>query len=413
MEEISSGLGYNYKCSDDDGGSVGIAARTEGGGGTRAMMFVSAVAVAAGVGDGVRDNRDESGHDYSAVQQSMPPQHHQLPPSRPMIPNPFQNVFSQQQQLPPIPVPSAAMPNLILSPALDPKEEIGVKGNCTNPIEKARAIAMRFQKETLEKQQHPSNYAAINDTSIPNNIDYALLRHQYFQQERNKLQMFTLKNLEYIMKHEEDELRSHVTIMNEMVAYEEQQDLQLQLRQEQQKQYQLTQRHKQEQREIIGIMNEGSGGIGSVEQRRAERARRKRHQSSSASDGRSHHGSNADASSSLQHQHQPSDNINKLRTSLYLTNLPTDGSTSERTLRSLFCSYGRLDRVTMYRHRDSGMLKGDGLIVFGRDAVEEYHQQAGKDMEDGNNNSSNDHVVADLVETVCAQVRTHIIRQSV
>lgn len=202
------------------------------------------------------------------------------------------------------------------------------------------------------------------------------------------------------MKHEEKELRKHVAVMNEMVAYEEQQDIQLQLRQEQQKQYQLIQRQKQEQREIAGIMNEGGGGIGSMEQRRAERARRKRQQTISCTPP-------SDANGSSSSHHHQSNKFTSLRTSLYLTNLPTDGSITERTLQSLFCSYGRLDRVTMYRHRDTGMLKGDGLIVFGRDAVEAYQQKAGDhDGSDETNNNDSQNVIGDLVEAVCVQVRT-------
>ncbi len=419
MEETSSGLGYTSHCVHGDVGDFGVDAGA--GGGARAMMFVAAVAADATDADDARDGNDENGNDIP-FQQSMPPQHQLLPP-RPTLPNPFHSVISQQY----LNTTGPALPLVPASVALSkndhptqqrPDENIDEIGHCINPIEMARAIAMRFQQEALQ-QQHPSN-CTINDTSIPLNINYAQLRHQYFQQERNKLQLFTLKNLEYIMKQEENELRKHVTVMNEMVAYEEQQDIQLQLRQEQQKQYQLTQRHRQEQREIIGIMNEGGGGIGSMEQRRAERARRKRHQNSSThtSDGRNHHhhhhhhhrASNADAPSS---QHGENNN-NEMQTSLYLTNLPTDGSTTERTLRSLFGSYGRLDRVTMYRHRDTGMLKGDGLIVFGRDAVEEYHQQRannhhnhrdGKDEKDGNSNSN---IVGDLVKAVCAQVRWHV-----
>jgi len=57
---------------------------------------------------------------------------------------------------------------------------------------------------------------------------------------------------------------------------------------------------------------------------------------------------------------------------IYLTNLQTDGSTTEQSLRELFGSYGQLDRITMYRHRSTGEYKGDGLIMFGRESVEEY-----------------------------------------
>lgn len=412
MEE-ASGLGYDSHCGNDDGDGIGVAAGT-GGGAMRGVMFVSAV-VADDAADDAHDGHDENGNDI--FQQSMPPLHQLLPP-RPTMPDPYFTVHSQQHQQPqltwsappPVSIPSAAIPNSIPSPDITSaalpthpiKEEVDMERDCINPIEKARAIAKRFQQENLQLQQHQ-----CNDTSIPNNINYAQLRHQYFQNERSKLKIYTLKNLEYIMKHEEKQLRQHVAVMNEMVAYEEAQDIQYQLRQEQAKQYQLTLRHKQEQREIIGIMNEGNGGIGSVEQRRAERSRWKRHQTSTNSSDSRHRGSKADSASS---QHHPcsSDNTT-IRTSLYLTNLPTDGFTTERSLQSLFCSYGRLDRVTMYRHRDTGLLKGDGLIVFGRDAVEEYqhkvnnhHPSTGSNEKDGN--SSND-VVEDLVEAVCAQVR--------
>ncbi|KAL3770963.1 hypothetical protein ACHAWU_005292 [Discostella pseudostelligera] len=413
MMEEASGLGYDSRCGNDDGSGNGIAAAT-GGGEAKAMMFVSAV-VADADADDARDGHDENGNDI--FQQSMPPLHQLLPP-RPMMPDPYFTAHSQQQQqlhqepqinwsVPtPVSVPSAdSIPSPDITSAAFPthpiKEDGDVGDHCINPIEKARAIAKRFQQENL----HLLHQHQCNDTSIPININYAQLRHQHFQKERSKLQIYTLKNLEYIMKHEEQQLRQHVAVMNEMVAYEEAQDIHYQLRQEQQKQYQLSQRQKQEQREIIGIMNEGGGGIGSVEQRRAERARRKRHPTSTTSSDGRHCGSKADASSS---QHHPRNDNTTIRTSLYLTNLPTDGSTTERTLQSLFCSYGRLDRVTMYRHRDTGLLKGDGLIVFGRDAVEEYRQKANNHHPSTGSNekdsSSSNNVVGDLVEAVCAQM---------
>ena len=118
------------------------------------------------------------------------------------------------------------------------------------------------------------------------------------------------------------------------------------------------------------------GGIGSNDQRHVE-VIRKRH---------------------LQHPNQQEQrqetpaSTTPARTSIYLTNLPTDGSITERTLGSLFCTYGRLDRVTMYRDRSSGELKGDGLIVFGRDAI------IAADAQNCGDNA------ADLVDIVCSQM---------
>ena len=248
-----------------------------------------------------------------------------------------------------------------------------------DPLQKARAIAMKFHKE--------STNTSMNDTSIPTNINYAQQRQQYFQREEQKLASFRLKNLEYIMKHEECELRKHVNVMNELTAYEEKQEIQLQLHKQQCKQRQLDKERKQQQREQVGMLNEDGCGIGTNEQRHAERVR-KRQQSDLTNNARN----NTD-------QHNKKKKKVSLRTSLYLTNLPTtydNGSSSsicnERTLTSLFSNYGRLDRVIMYRHRDTGEFKGDGLIVFGRDAVEEYWTK--KTEEDG----------MDLVEAVCTQV---------
>jgi hypothetical protein len=120
-----------------------------------------------------------------------------------------------------------------------------------------------------------------------------------------------------------------------------------------------------------GISNEGGGGIGTKEQRHAERVR-------------------------VKVARQDDQKVNKdeqpIRTSLYLTNLPGDGTTTERSLHSLFRAYGRLDRVTMYRQRSTGELKGDGLIVFGRDAVEAH--RSGQPQDKGK----------DLVDEVCLQM---------
>jgi len=230
-------------------------------------------------------------------------------------------------------------------------------------VEKALAIAMKF------------HHQAVTDKTIPDDIDYAQKRRNHFQKERRKLQEFRLKNLEYVMKHEERELRKHVECMNQVTAYEERQQLQLQFQQQQQRQRRLQMEHTEQQREQRGMMNEGGRGIGTKEQRRAERARKRQ---------RSNPSKKADGGA-------PSDD-RTLRMSLYLTNLPTDGSTTERTLQSLFCLYGRLDRVTMYRHRSTGYLKGDGLVTFGRDAAEEHRTRNGG--EGG----------VDLVDAVCAQM---------
>jgi len=346
---------------------------------------------------------------------SFPPPIIAMQQPAPIIPNPyFTSTINHQQQyslpsfqpppgLPPGAVPSflpppnnnavqpaAVIPHLLPHPAVAPfmpayipsqqplqheqEQEQQQQQQQLDSIEKARALAMQFHQQNAQ--------GIINDTSIPTNINYLQQRQTHFQKEQRKLQTFQLKNLEYVMKHEEKELRKHVDCMNQMTAYEEKQQIQLQLRMQQQRQRQLQLEQRKQQRDQVGMLNDGGGGIGTKEQRYAERVRKRQHVDHPSSKN----GKNASSNN----------NPKKLRTSLYLSNLPIDGSTSERTLQSLFCLYGRLDRVTMYRHRSTGELKGDGLIVFGRDAAEEYRSKNGGDEDGGSG--------VDLVEAVCTQM---------
>ena len=260
------------------------------------------------------------------------------------------------------------------APSKDEDVNIHTKIDQSNDaVEKARAIARRFHAEMT------SNSSLILDNSIPSGINYLEKRREHFQKEQTRLDKFRLKNLEYVIKHDEKELRRHVDCMNQITAFEEKQSIKLELAKQQQLEGQLKLEQRKQQKTQTSMINATNGGIGSQDQQRAERVRKREH----LEQGTSCVVKSNEASSSMPMQ----------RNSLYLTNLPTDGSTTERMLHSLFSSYGRLDRVTMYRHRSTGERKGDGLIVFGRDALEAYSKAGG----DG-----------DLVGAVCLQVSVGI-----
>lgn len=292
---------------------------------------------------------------------------------------------------PPLSITTAAMTIPLQQPMQSHQIEQQQKKDA---IAKARAIAQRFHTEST---QQPPSYTSINNefhnttssASInSHNInisDNAQKRQQHFEAEKLKLQTFTLKNLEYIMNHENAELRSHVDCMNEMTAWGERQGLQLQLMRQQQKEQQENER-KQRQLE-----KRSGGGVGSNDQRCTERIRKRRQFEQHPNGGIS-----ADNTTSANQQQQQT----PIRTSIYLTNLPKDGSITERTLRSLFCVYGRLDRVTMYRNRSTGELKGDGLIVFGRDAV----AGGGNESNDAQQVTTENNGGDGLVEAVCMQM---------
>ena len=242
-----------------------------------------------------------------------------------------------------------------------------------NPVEKARLIARRFHIESTQRKT--ADTIILSDSSIPLDGNYLQKREAHFQKERTKLEKFRLKNLEYVIKRDEIELAQHVNRMNQITAFEEKQNIQLELAKRQQREQQLKFEQKQQQKAQADMMNTACGGLGSKDQQRSERVRKREHLER--------------GTSSVCRSDNDTSRVPK-RNSLYLTNLPTDGSTTEGILNSLFSSYGRLDRVTMYRHKSTGELKGDGLIVFGRDALDAY-------SEAGTN--------GDLIDVVCMQVR--------
>jgi hypothetical protein len=166
--------------------------------------------------------------------------------------------------------------------------------------------------------------------------------------------------------------------MNEMTAWGERQSLHQQRQQLMIKEQQEKKQQREMERQQRQLQMKVGGGIGSNDQRHVEVIRKRQLQHPNQ-----------------QEQRQETPTISTpARTSIYLTNLPTDGSITERTLRSLFCTYGRLDRVTMYRDRASGELKGDGLIVFGRDAIAATTAAQNR----------GDKAATDLVDIVCTQM---------
>eukprot|EP00984_Skeletonema_dohrnii_P012317 scaffold4982_cov92-Skeletonema_dohrnii-CCMP3373.AAC.8 len=295
---------------------------------------------------------------------------------------------------PPLSIPAAiAVPPLQLPPPPIPIQQqshIDQQQQHNDSIAKARAIAQRFHTQSNNQppsyisssinNQHSNsiinNHNNHNNNDNNNINDYAQKRQQHFQTEQLKLQTYTLKNLDYILKHDETQLRSHVECMNEMTEWGERQGLQLQLMRRQQRQLEEQKREREQKKQQREVQQKSGGGIGSKDQRYLERIKRRRQ---------------LDTTSAVANPQQ--------RTSIYLTNLPTDGSITERTLHSLFCVYGHLDRVTMYRNRSTGELKGDGLIVFGVDAtINAGGNQSGNGVQVVTTNGK------DLIETVCMQM---------
>ena len=171
------------------------------------------------------------------------------------------------------------------------------------------------------------------------------------EHERRRKEAALLRNLNYVARREADRA---ATLSNEIEAAKLREDL---LRR--QHDAALHERHRL-QREARLLHS--SAALGSDERHKVERVKRQalatRHDASAMDSGAS--------------------------VALYLSGMPTDDSIDEKTVRHLFGSYGVIRKVRFYRNKETGMLKGDGLLVF--------------QVNQGD-------LSQDLVSTVCSQVR--------
>ncbi|KAL3815905.1 hypothetical protein ACHAXA_005753 [Cyclostephanos tholiformis] len=123
-------------------------------------------------------------------------------------------------------------------------------------VEMARAIAIRFRME-----QEGGGKSVIVDASVPDDVDYARLRRDHFERERTRLGMFRLKNLEYVMRREEGELRRTVECMDRMTEYEERLQLQKELQDRQRRELRMRLEEREIRREWVGSALSGAGVV--------------------------------------------------------------------------------------------------------------------------------------------------------
>jgi len=136
-------------------------------------------------------------------------------------------------------------------------------GKDVSAADRARAIAMRFRED--------EDGMIVGDASIPADVEYARLRREHFERERRRLSSFRLKNLEYVMRREEGELRRHVECMDQMTQYEERLMLHKELQDRERREHRMQMEEKEEARRE-GRRTSNEGGVGTWEQRRAARA---------------------------------------------------------------------------------------------------------------------------------------------
>ena len=184
----------------------------------------------------------------------------------------------------------------------------------TNVKTKPNALAQSFLDKPVRRDM----------TATP--AEHRARRLQYFRLEQERFQHVLLRNLDYVVAKEEQKLQRQLD------------DIQVAQRAEET----IRQQHAAllaKRQAGMKQLKQTKAGLGTRQQKKTERFKRK-------------------------HGHAVSGTPQRNDTAaLYLSALPR--SIEEDTVRSLFGSYGKIQKVHFYRDRQTSELKGDGLLVFG------------------------------------------------
>jgi len=239
-----------------------------------------------------------------------------------------------QHPPPPLPVSAAPPTHSDMPPApfmmVVSTEQSSVASSVSDPlshpyaqeaIAKAKAIVQKFQQ-----QHHEFPLQESHASLLP--ADYRYRRQQELAKEQERLHKATLKNFEYVARREEERLKRQLAQLEETKVLEHQ-------LQEQQAAFLVSRREKQQ--------TLSKAGIGTSRRQALEKQKQRKGHVGKMNDD--------------------------LSVAIYLAGLPT--TVTEDFVKQLFESYGTIRRVHLYRHKQTGELKGDALLVYNVRKVEE------------------------------------------
>lgn len=242
-------------------------------------------------------------------------------------------------------------------------------------IQKAKEIAMKLASKPIPSQlrnNHTSTLQTTTNTiasSTEYNYNYAQKRSDFLTKiYSNKLQSYFLKNLNYILKKDEDIHSIQI------------QHLQHQ-RQQQQQQHQFSNNKRKHNYNDTCTM----GGVGSHERNKVQKKIETTH----------HYAMNQSK------KNKNDNNRNKQCCGVYVTGIKPQREREQEQqhmICKLFESYGKVIRSHFYVDKQSGLSKGDALIVY--DWVREKSTGDERD-----NHEQDDCKMKSFLDMICSQVR--------
>lgn len=242
-------------------------------------------------------------------------------------------------------------------------------------LQNARLIAQKLasRPKAISNSLTQLNPNPTNSTSkMEDHYPYAQKRNDFLKNTHsNKLQSHLLKNLDYILKKDEE---VHIIQLQHL---HQQQQLQTKMNQHHQ--------HQAKHKKRVGVFQSVMGGIGTQE--------RKKHQKSI---DKTHH-------SVLQKK--------KKICGLYISGIqhethPRRQQQQQKMMKEMFEMYGKIQTCTFYIDKKTNRYKGDGLLVYNWDDAVKNKDREGK--EEGGHKNHNAKV-DEFLNMVCSQVRRNHI----
>jgi len=250
-------------------------------------------------------------------------------------------------------------------------------GNSSNNYDTHSIQTQPFVPSSLP--QSPSPAAASSVTSVVAPIppwELGRRRRECLDWHEERKKRALIKNLEYVARLEEERLLLQMDQVQQVKSLEQQIDE----RYHQRLESRLRSRQKNNNIDGSNTINTSGAGIGTKQRRKAEKQRKRA--TLPASLRKNNNNTNKKASDHYGGGH---DGGGSRSVAIYVSNLPTDGSVGDETIRALFGSYGSLRKVHFYVDRTTGKRKNDALVIYSLDDAEDE---------------------ASFTESICSQVCT-------